>query len=284
MITLHSDRLSVEIAEEKEVSGIRFDRTGWIRQVTLDGKYTFCEKEPEGIGHPPTGGEGLCSEIRSAAPVREAKCGEFFHKFGVGKFRKPDEQPYIHYREYECIPYEAEVHRISDNCVRFEIDTGICQGFGLREQKQVTVEDNQIRIEHHLQNIGERDVDIHEYNHNFLSLEGRPAGPGYLLELMPCEEEEKRSGILHYQNGKLTVAEAASKPAMIGISGMRGKFTWKLSHRNSSLSVSETTSFCPDSCGVWVFRQVVSPEVHFLRTLAAQESCQWVRTWTFRKE
>lgn len=46
-------RLDVEITEPGErYSGSRFDWTGFVAQITLDGKHTFCgsESEVEGVG------------------------------------------------------------------------------------------------------------------------------------------------------------------------------------------------------------------------------------------
>ena len=63
-IILNSKRLKVEITEPGIVPNTtaRFDRAGFISQVTLDNKYDFCTKEPDNLSHPCSGGVGLCNE------------------------------------------------------------------------------------------------------------------------------------------------------------------------------------------------------------------------------
>lgn len=74
-ISLSSDRLKVEIAlpgQEPNTTN-RFDRAGFITQVTLDGRYKFCTREPDNLAHPCSGGIGLCSEYQTDAPPGKLK-------------------------------------------------------------------------------------------------------------------------------------------------------------------------------------------------------------------
>lgn len=97
-INIRTESLSVEI----ELPGVgfnnttRFDRAGFITQVTLDGKYDFCTLEPTNLNHPSTGGVGLCNEIRCLSAFEDAEVGRRFAKFGVGLLTKPDDERYIH--------------------------------------------------------------------------------------------------------------------------------------------------------------------------------------------
>ena len=70
MFELTSDRLRAALLEPAEVRlrTIRFDQTAFIAQVTLDGRTAFCCQEPEGLGHPWTGGA-------AGRPVPQARCG-----------------------------------------------------------------------------------------------------------------------------------------------------------------------------------------------------------------
>ena len=84
MITIESNRLSVTIAEpNQECNTCRFDRAGFITQVTLDGEYEFCTKEYGG-----TNGMGLCSEIKFDPLSVSAPVGGKFLKPGVGITRR----------------------------------------------------------------------------------------------------------------------------------------------------------------------------------------------------
>src|SRR5688572_25534831 len=83
---LISDRLRVDIATpgSSTYAGSRFDWTGLITQVTLDGRHTFCGQEAtDGTG---TGGIGLCNEFGIFEPVGydDARVGDQFPKLGIG--------------------------------------------------------------------------------------------------------------------------------------------------------------------------------------------------------
>ena len=68
MITLKSNRLRVRIAEPGEAPNQthRFDRAGFISEIRLDDRISFCASEPENLSHPCTGGRGLCRSIAEA--------------------------------------------------------------------------------------------------------------------------------------------------------------------------------------------------------------------------
>jgi hypothetical protein len=102
VIVIQSDRLKVEIAEPGGVyQGTRFDWTGFITQVTLDGKHTFCVPESYQPGHG-TGGIGLCNEFGNEKPIAydDAQPGETFPKLGIGLLAQRHCQLSFH------LPYE----------------------------------------------------------------------------------------------------------------------------------------------------------------------------------
>ena len=87
-IGLKSDRLLVEIAKPGTVyAGSRFDWTGFITQVYLDGKHTFCAYEDvvPGLG---SGGIGFCNDFGLNTPIGydEAEIGEGYMKIGIGTY------------------------------------------------------------------------------------------------------------------------------------------------------------------------------------------------------
>ncbi len=106
-IILESDRLKVEITEPGVYPNTmtRFDRAGFVTQVTLDGRHQFCTREPTNVPHPPTGGVGLCSEFQSGEPALEAPMGAQFPKLGVGLLTKDLEGRYVFHHRYPCDPF-----------------------------------------------------------------------------------------------------------------------------------------------------------------------------------
>jgi hypothetical protein len=72
--------------------GTRFDWTGFITQVTLDGRHTFYSRETIG-DQSTTGGIGLCNEFGNELSIgyTDAKPGENFSKLGIGLRTRTDE-------------------------------------------------------------------------------------------------------------------------------------------------------------------------------------------------
>lgn len=102
MILLENDRLRVEISEpgDNPNQTVRFDRAGFISDVTLDGAYHFGANEPSNLAHPSTGGRGFCCEYK-ANYSGEVEDGEYFPKLGVGLIRR--EGPYKFFGKYKDI-------------------------------------------------------------------------------------------------------------------------------------------------------------------------------------
>lgn len=101
---------------KKEYSGVRFDWNGFITQVTLDGKHTFCVPEALEPGRG-TGGCGLCGEFGIHDPLGydETPIGEYFPKIGAGLLKRPDSEPYDFFRKYEAVPNNSDITTTKTN-------------------------------------------------------------------------------------------------------------------------------------------------------------------------
>ena len=91
-IGLENERLKVEIAKPGTVyAGSRFDWTGFITQVYLDKKHTFCAYEDvvPGLG---SGGIGFCNDFGLNTPIGydEVNVGEGYMKIGIGTVIKEE--------------------------------------------------------------------------------------------------------------------------------------------------------------------------------------------------
>ena len=173
-IVLRSDRLAVEIAQPGSVySGTRFDWTGFITQVTLDGAHTFCVPESLTPGQG-SGGVGLCNEfgIEEVIGYDEAQPGDPFPKLGIGLLARPDEQPYNFFRPYEIVaPFPIHVTANATQAT-FTVEPLECRGYAVRLTKTVTVEGAELTIAYTLENVGEKPIVTTEYVHNFLGIDG----------------------------------------------------------------------------------------------------------------
>ena len=184
--------------------GTRFDWSGMISDLVHEGHNFyprwFARVDPgirdyvhEDAGlavSPCTAATGPAEEFctgESALGFDEAAPGAGFIKIGVGLLRRPDAQPYDCLRPYALLSggrWRTEAGEASVSMTQDLADPH--SGFGYAYTKRVILVPGlpQLRIEHRLVNTGGRGIATSVYNHNFLCLDGRPAGPG-LTVLLP---------------------------------------------------------------------------------------------------
>ena len=292
MITIESNRLSVTIAEpNQECNTCRFDRAGFITQVTLDGEYEFCTKEYGG-----TNGMGLCSEIKFDPLSVSAPVGGKFLKPGVGILTKIDEHPYIFMRNYPTLPFPISVENRGYQAV-FRTTPIDIEGYAIRQKKTVTVYENRLRMDYEYENIGRKDVDFTEYVHNFVSLNHTMVDENYVLSMpamnipegpvaMPRREEFGPSAVYVDSEG-LKTGRADMHDSMIFfdpayVNHEVKPFSWTVYSRANSLSITEKDSFDPAFMNVWTVGEIISPEVFAHVVLEPGEVAAYHREWEFR--
>jgi hypothetical protein len=295
MITLKSNRLRVEIAEPGEAPNTtcRFDRAGFITDITLDGSTWFCASEPKNLIHPSSGGRGLCNEYQCDVS-REAQIGEYFPKFGVGLIQKEADEKYIFYKKYTSLkPFPIDIKTASD-CVVFNTRPETCLGYALSCNKTIKIHDNCLQIDTEVNNTGEKDIEISEYCHNFLSIAGMAIGPDYRLEFPTLKQKSAGKEALIGRNGGIlpvigdgknfTFSEFNAKASLFPVdmgAAPVSPFSWRLTNSAAKAFVEETDDFKPAGVSVWAIDHIVSPEVfnHFI--VKSGESKKWARQWKF---
>jgi hypothetical protein len=197
-IILESDRLKVEIAEPGVFPNTttRFDRAGFVTQVTLDGGHQFCTREPDNVPHPPTGGVRLCSEYRSGEPVLEAPMGAQFPKIGVGLLTKDLDGRYVHHHRYPCVPFPISFDA-GKSVALFDTAPVECMGYAVHSTKKLEVTASELTMTMMVENVGRRPIAFTEYCHNFVTLDRLPIGPDYYLSMPVSNQDGKpaREGV-----------------------------------------------------------------------------------------
>jgi hypothetical protein len=293
-ISLHSDRLAVEIAAPGTVyRGTRFDWTAFITQVTLDGKHTFCVPESNQSGYG-TGGIGLCNEfgIEKVIGYTDIKPGEPFPKLGIGLLKRPDDSPYNF----------GKLHEIA-NLFQIEIETGPaqakfvvapldCRGVAVRLTKTVSVQQQQLTIAYLLENTGSKVVDTHEYCHNFLGIDRQLIGPDYRLRFPYHIELEKLPfipgplpEILAFDGGDFSLRSTPQPQTAfyfrpLGYSQTQAP-QWELVHLPSGVGLREYDDFAPRRVAVWGTTHVISAEIFIDIHLEPGQSLAWTRRFEF---
>ena len=316
-IMLHSQRLKVEIARPGEVyRGTRFDWAGFISQVTLDDKHTFCVPESYQPGEG-TGGVGLCNEFGNdlAIVYDEAQPGEPFPKPGIGLLIRPDASPYNFFRPHEIAQlFPIRVEERPEEAV-FITDPLDCRGYAFRLTKNIKVNDNQLEIAYKLVNTGAKPLATNEYCHNFLGINQQLLGPEYRLRLPykiklepPPRDMHKLApaslrrllprfilqkiveGMLKRMQKNLAISGnelfCRDKPQGAFYCRLQGfqpsdKPQWELVYLPSGVSVSERDYFPPMRVVVWGTTHVISAEVYIAIYLEPGETKTWTRSYVF---
>ncbi len=297
MITLSSKRLRVELAAPGEAPNnkYRFDHAGFITEVILDNTVRFCASEPQNLNHPCSGGRGLCNEYGFDIS-KEVPAGEFFPKFGIGLIPKTADESFVFYKNYKDVQlFPINVHQ-TENSVTYITEPVPCQGYALRCKKEITVNDNRIIMTISVENTGEKEISLHEYCHNFLSIDGMSAGPDYCLEIpgihdLGYERLIDSNGLsTHLKgNGKgITFCEHTAIGTFYSVDTANISenipFTWTLSHKGAKASVEAEEYFTPSRINIWGVDHMLCPEMMHQFSVKPGEIHEWKRSWKFDKQ
>ncbi len=283
---LRSSRLAVHVAEPGTAyRGSRFDWTGFVVQVELDGRHRFCVPESRipGVG---AGGIGMCSEFGLTMPVAydEALAGEQFPKLGVGLLTRLDSGRYQHMRTYPI--RHADIRQeASAGGIVWTVEPQHLRGLAARVIKRLEVDGDRLRIAYELENVGSRRLRTNEYNHNFVAIDDRPIDAALRLttsvplvaELVDPLVETRGAGLAWPQR----VPDNTAFYCRYAVPAARRDFSWTLVHEPSGVGLAEHVDFAPSFVAFWGMAHVVSPEVFIGIDLAPGERLSWRREWTF---
>lgn len=284
----------------------RFDSNGMIEQVVLNGKHTFCVPEQLDPGRVTTYGFGLCSEFIWNELACETKKGEQFPKLGVGILTQiEDGMRFDKWKHYELKRFKKS-YEVKNNKVIFTEEPEKCMGIAARILKSVSLYNNTITVSTTIENIGEKKLDLAEFQHNFTAIDNLPAGPGYCLKLPFDGGIDSDQWDIRELDGR--GVPAGPVPSMLRIQGdsvywkdsmdhktyhkiTRGakirslpEYSWKLSHEASPASVREICHFLPDRFSLWAVEHVISTEVFCRICVEPGERMHFARTWVFEDE
>lgn len=112
----------------------------------------------------------------------EAPVGGTFVKIGVGVLRKPDAQPYDHFRAYPLVDGGRWTVRRTGSRISFTQtvnDPGSGYGYVYTKTIRLASERAEMTIAHTLRNTGRKPIVGEVYDHNFTLWDGARPDPGY---------------------------------------------------------------------------------------------------------
>lgn len=290
-ILLKNTRLAVEISRPGSLyAGSRFDWTGFITQVTLDGQHTFCVPEdydPEQGSH----GVGLCNEFGIDAPIGYEDCpvGGTFPKLGIGLLLRPDGEPYNFFRPYTVVQaFPLEITQ-DETSVTFTLQPLETRGYAARLVKRLSLAENRLEIAYTLTNTGAQPLHTNEYVHNFIGIDQQPLGPDYCLTLSAPVEPEPMpwqapgNHLLRISGREIRLSatpQGAFYLRMPGPAATTGA-QWQLQHLPSGVSMGEFDDFAPMRAAVWGQAHVISAEMFMPLALAPGAAQSWTRRFLF---
>lgn len=283
-IKVKGNKLEIEIAYPGTFySGSRFDWTGFITKVVLNGKHTFCAPESPIPGEG-SGGYGFCNEFGITTPIGydEAKPGEKFHKLGTGLLTRFDESDYFFFDKYEVTPYPITIESGS-NQVRFEVEPVECNGYSVHMIKEISIEENSMIIKYCLKNVGSKPIKTEEYCHNFISIDNNPTGPEYLLKFPYSVKADETPDVLDISNNEMSWNKQPENDFYIIPGGFKPtpNHTWELIHKPSGVGVREISNFDIQKVAVWGKGHVISPEVFVTVNIEPGQTQSWERVYEF---
>lgn len=290
-LLLESHRLKITIEEPGRIyQGSRFDMSGNITQVILDGKTTFCTTEKrvnfDGRYH----GRGFYNEFGINKPFGYDDCsaGDTFPKIGVGLLTRTGDGPYDFFASYPVKPFEIEVGQ-GDNLIRFNVKPENCRGYAVNMVKTITLEDTTVHIDYLLENTGTKAIHTNEYCHNFVSFNHSDIDENYSLntdgtisELSDMIEAVNPESACIILNGQLNFNSTPAKDIFFSPFALfSGPGMWELKHRNLGTGIREHTDFIPSMMNVWGTTHVISPELFVDIDISPGHSQKWRRTFKF---
>ncbi len=282
-ICLENNHLSVEISAPGSLyRGTRFDWTGVITQVTLDGKTTFCVQEPE-QNHTNTNGVGLCNEFTNFIPIEnDVSAGIPFPKLGIGILKPLVKGSFNNFLACEIDPFKVEMVQKDSHTIKFIAYPTECRGISVYTEKTITLQNNKIIIDYEMKNTGTVALHTREYNHNFIQINDYPIGPDYTMkfpyeisvdnlpEYISCEDKEIHINEIPVDSFYLLPKGYTTEP-----------HRWELICNPLKVGISEENDFSAGRFAIWGRNNVISPEVFVNIDLEPGQSMKWFRKYSF---
>lgn len=168
--------------------GTRFDWSGLISRVQAKGHSFFCEFNA--ASHDPLNHDdvpGTAEELSMTMPppnFAEAAPGDPFVKIGIGLLDKTEDKEYGFWKSYP-VRKAADWKTVrKPGEVEFSQTIEGPNGWACYYTKTIRLvpDASQLVIHRRLKNIGTKTIDTDHYGHNFLQIDGVPAGPDYALD------------------------------------------------------------------------------------------------------
>ncbi|MDR3708079.1 MAG: hypothetical protein P4L33_07245 [Capsulimonadaceae bacterium] len=263
----------------------RFEQAGMILSLVCKG-HTYLSTAP--AVHNPLDVNlpiGLCEECFDAIAWDDAKPGEPFIKFGVGLYEKQCIARSGFSNPAWPIQLFGWTTHSGNNWVEFSQEIQGSRGWSYRYVKRIVLVPGEpvMRIEHELVNTGSHEIDIEQYNHNWVNIDGNVPSDGYSVQfpftpmptgpLSPC---------LHLSGNTISTASSETVQAMVaGFDSAASDKAVRISTMGSPASLEINCDTPLSKVAVYMCPKSICYEPFVCLHVPPGESTTWSRTYRF---
>ena len=260
----------------------RFNHAGFIAEVTLGGvRFTGAEGGPE--AEMINRGMGLCCEYKCPELDRDVQPGEQWLKPGVGVLTR-GEAPWTFKDETECEGLPTEVSASADTA-RFTCESPVVSGYGYREERTLKVTEHTVLETVRLTNTGSREMDLLDYSHNFLSMNGKAVDEHTHL-LLPCVPGTAEIAPDGAARGDWNGVAWNGVPQRYFLykffETKEAAFCWHLYRDDGTWCAAERLSEKASQFVLFGDSHTIAPEAYVRVYVKPGETKEWAREWFFR--
>jgi hypothetical protein len=300
-------KLYLPNAENGFYRGTRFDWSGivysleykghnyfgpWF-QKQRDNVHDFVYEGPDIVAGPASAVTGPAEEFFTdgkALGFDEAGPGGVFVKIGIGALRKVGSESYDHYTGYEIVDHGQWTVKTHPDSVDFTQVLNGPNGYSYIYKKTVRLVKGKpdMVLEHSLKNTGTRAINASAYDHNFLVLDQKPAGPGYSITFpFAIQATKPETGTLAEINGKQIVykkplqGENRVMTPIAGFSNSAADYDFRIESVAAGAGMRVTGDRPLSRAMLWSIRSVVSVEPYIDMSIKPGEEYKWNLTYNF---
>lgn len=219
----------------------------------------------------------------------EAIPGGVFVKIGVGALRKPDAAPYDHFKKYDVVDPGKWSVKSGPDSVEFTQVLNAANGYSYVYRKTIRLLPGkpEMVLEHSLKNTGQRTITASAYDHNFLNIDQKPAGPGYTITFpFTVQPKDPQTGDLAGIHGKQIEYRKTLKgedrvmTAFEGYSNRASDYDFRVEDATGA-GMRVTGDKPLSKAMLWSIRAVVSVEPYIDMSIKPGDEFTWNLKYTF---
>jgi hypothetical protein len=253
----------------------------------------YTSTDSEVVAGPNTAITGPVEEFQQPLGYDEAAPGGSFVKVGVGRLRKPEAGgAYSAFRLYDIVDPGVRTLDTKSDAITFTHELRDPAGYGYHYTKtlRLTAGQPELTIEHRLRNTGTQRIATTVYNHNFLTLDGRPTGTGFVVKtpytIVSARPPDPALAMIDGREvryvANLTGRQTVSTP-LSGFGTTAADYDFRVEHTGAGAGVRIVGDRPMSSVTLWSMRTTIGLEPFIAIGIAPGGEFTWTIAYTYYK-